>query len=202
MKNTTAPRFSSFFLILMILFVNFAHSKNSNFQEIKTLQTPFEWWEQERLKRQKSVDQYVKKNKESYDWFQSFSVGNAGVPTIMFKAFPIVFPDIWGKEWVDEVGLWKRPKSEKLNYPHGVTWGKVFEPIFKVPVLSKLRIMVVNLTCASCHSGRVIGRKGKPQVLIGAPNTTFDPNIWQKKFFQVIQDKRYNAKNFRKAVKK
>ena len=202
MKGIYYSKLSSTFLILAFLFSSFAHSKKSSFQEIKTLQTPFEWWEQERLKRQKNIDQYVQKNKKSYEWFQSFSVGNAGVPTIMFKAFPLVFPDIWGKGWVDEVGLWERPKSEKLNYPHGVTWGKVFEPIFKVPVLNKLRIMVVNLTCASCHSGRVIGRKGKPQVLIGAPNTTFDPNIWQRKFFKVIADKRYNAANFKKAVKK
>ena len=31
--------------------------------------------------------------------------------------------------------------------------------------------MVVNDLLG--HSGRVIGRNGKPQVLIGAPNTTF-----------------------------
>ena len=105
MKGIYYSKLSSTFLILAFLFSSFVHSKKSGFQEIKTLQTPFEWWEQERLKRQKNVDQYVKKNKESYDWFQSFSVGNAGVPTIMFKAFPIVFPDIWGKGWVDEVGL-------------------------------------------------------------------------------------------------
>jgi len=202
MKKTKA--FQSLTLTLLLIFTlpNFAFSKSSGFKEITTSKNPYDWWEKEKVNKQKKIDQYVKKNKESYEWFQSYSVGNAGVPTIMFKAFPIIFPDIWGKNWVSEVGLWKRPSTEKLNYPHGVTWGKVYEPIFKVPVLNKLRIMVVNLTCASCHSGRVIGRKGKPQVLIGAPNTTFDPNLWQQKFFKTVSDKRYNASLFKKAIKK
>ena len=161
----------------------------------------YQWWEKERKKRQKKIDNYVIKRKESYTWFQNYSIGMAGMPITMFKVLPEIFPDIWGKNWVEDVGLWKRPPSEKILLPHGVTWGKVIEPIVKLPVLNQLRIMVVNITCSSCHTGRVIGPKGKTHVLIGAPNTTFDPNLWQEKFFLTIRDKRYTAENFKKAVK-
>jgi hypothetical protein len=176
--------------------------QKTSFQLSSQERPDYSWWEKERTKRQFKVNQYIKKNKKNYEWFQSYSIGLAGVPTIMFKVFPDVFPDIWGKNWVEEVGLWRRPASEKIDLPHGVTWGKVDRPIVNLPLLNKLRIMVVNLTCSSCHTGRVIGPQGKTHILIGAPNITFDPNRWQEMFFQSALDKRWKAENFLKAVKK
>ena len=66
MKNGQVQ--SLFFLLFIFTFAfpNFAYSKNSALKEIKTDKNPYEWWETERLKQQKKVDNYVQKNKESY----------------------------------------------------------------------------------------------------------------------------------------
>ena len=56
----------------------------------------YNWWRKERAHRQAELDAFVAANRTDFDAFRRNPAGNTGVPMIMFRLFPELFPEVWG----------------------------------------------------------------------------------------------------------
>jgi hypothetical protein len=147
------------------------------------------WWRGEKARRQKAIDDYLKKNKKGWTWFDYHPVAISGIPAIMQRVLPDVFPEIWGSKsgYMEKTGLFASSR-EKHVFPEGYSWGRGSKQLTSMPLLNKLRMMISNFTCTACHVGRVIDDQGKTHKLIGAPNTRMDVNAYRSLVTQTKDD--------------
>lgn len=148
-----------------------------------------------------AAEVYLNNNPEGLFWFQNVPVGNSGIPLIMFKLFPDIFPDIWHADWPAEIGLFDHPDPDHI-LPYGLGWNKGSKSIIDIPGLRDVRMQVINFSCGSCHTGRVIDEKGDTRLLIGAPSTQMDLGLWRAKLAATVNDPRYTFENFKAALDK
>jgi len=122
-------------------------------------------WCDIRAERQAKLDAYLAENAAALDSFLHRPMGRNGVPMMLFSKFSAVFPDIWGTpdEYMGPQGFFKNPFKPDSPVPFG----------FGITTLPN-GLQVAQLTCAGCHTGRVIGPDGKVITLIGAPNNLFN----------------------------
>jgi hypothetical protein len=155
-------------------------------------------WRIERARRDAELDLYFLGHQEDTSSFRNAPLGNAGVPMIMLRLFPEMFPDIWGGPDApfSKVGFSPNTLEPWRPLPLGLGFTGA-EPAVKVPlgpVEIPVNIQVVQLTCAGCHDGRVaVGDQIKH--LVGAPNTTF--NQFRGAVLRTVNDPRYTVDNFR-----
>ena len=98
--------------LMTAFFILFSKLIYADFKEVKTQTVPlvqsgkykpdYIWWKNERAKRQKNLDNYMKKHKDEVYWFNYYPVGYSGVPAIIFRMFKDVFPEMWGKNYVKD----------------------------------------------------------------------------------------------------
>jgi hypothetical protein len=152
------------------------------------------WWQQERAWRQAAIDQYIIGN---YGEFLSFknaplairqdTLDFVGIQMILFRLFPVIFPDIWGPpaDQLASIGLGPDPFSPNSVVPLGMGYH-----------LSNSKATQVNyatFTCMACHSGIVTKPDGTTKRLVGAPNPLGD---FYGTVNQTVNDPRYTAENF------
>src|SRR6185295_5141925 len=53
-------------------------------------------WRLERARRDAGLDVYLLSHHADFSAFKNAPLGNSGVPMIMMRLFPEMFPDIWG----------------------------------------------------------------------------------------------------------
>jgi mono/diheme cytochrome c family protein len=140
-------------------------------------------------------------SQEAY-WFNYYPVGHSGVPAIIFRLFPDVFPEIWGKDYPEKLGLAEDKWGDRPIFPLGLSWGKGSKALTSLPGVNKLRMMIVTVTCVACHGGRVKGPKGNTHLLVGAPNNTFDVLGYRATLVKTLEDPRWNFDVFKKALAK
>src|SRR5262249_18089842 len=134
-------------------------------------------WSTVRAQRQQALDDYLTANQDDFMSFKNAALGNLGIPMVMFRLFPVLFPDIWGSEsdFMATVGLAQDTFEPTRVLPLGV--GHIgSDPAIPVPTpngVVNVNVHVVNLTCMGCHTGRVVGPDGAVQNLVGAPSTQF-----------------------------
>lgn len=170
-----------------------------------------QWWRAERAERQAAIDAYIADNYEDYDSFKNTPLGNTGVPTIMLRLFPEIFPEIWGPY---EAGMPIQGFSPDGLEPDRVLplglghmdSGTVLAgpPDLDAPVF----LQSSSLSCAGCHLGRVDGPDGETIYLPGAPNGQFGP--FRGSVYATVSscdnlapdspDCRYNGDTFRAAL--
>jgi hypothetical protein len=159
-------------------------------------------WASVRDQRQQAIDAYLAANRDDFQSFKNAPLGDAGIPMIMFRLFPVIFPDLWGAEsdHFASVGFAKDDFEPGRVLPLGM--GQIGStPAIPVPTpngVINLNVRVAAMTCAGCHSGRVIGPDGGIKHLIGAPSTTF--NQLRLMVSRTVNDPRYTADNFRNAL--
>jgi mono/diheme cytochrome c family protein len=173
-------------------------SDAENLDAISTAQV----WDTVRVARQKAFDDYLAANHDDYVSFKNAAVGDAGIPMIMFRLFPVLFPDIWGAEadHFAPVGFAEDTLEAGRVLPLGVGHLGSNPPV-PVPTPAgtiNVNVHVVQLTCAGCHNGRVVGPDGVVKNLIGAPSTQF--NQFRLAVTRTVNDPRYTADNFRNAL--
>jgi mono/diheme cytochrome c family protein len=159
------------------------------------------------LQRDKAYSDFMRRNKDALHWFRDVPVGSAGMPLVLFKLLPDVMPDLWGPNYAEEVGLFPAPENdehaspwENLGLPYGLGWWSANAPLVDLPGLDQVRMQVVNVTCAACHTGRVLDGDGKTRYLLGAPSGTFVANAWRAKLTKTVNDPRFTAEAFLKAL--
>ena len=152
-------------------------------------------WDQVKSERQAQLEQYLKSQKTNYKYFTNTPIGYSGIPMLMWRLFPDIFPDIW-QDYEKKIGL--EPQEGEL-LPYGLGWGMGSTPVVNVPVLDNIRMQVVQLTCAGCHNGRV-NTDGQEMNLIGAPTNRFDINRYRRMIIDTVNDPRYTLENFENAL--
>jgi hypothetical protein len=165
----------------------------------------YAWWRLERARRQAAIDQYIASN---YQEFLSFKnaplaikqdpLNFVGVQMIMFRLFPVIFPDIWGPpaDQMATIGFGPDPFQPANVMPLGT--GYSLSNSFTIPGTPvKVRVNYATLSCMGCHSGGVTAPGGTLTRLVGAPNPIGS-------FFgtinQTVNDPRYTAANFVNAL--
>lgn len=166
----------------------------------------FDWWRGERAKRQAAIDAYLAANQKGFLSFKNAALSSkegvfnlVGVPMVMFRLMPEIFPDIWGpsEEKMLRLGLGPDPWEPDRLLPLGV--GYLPSKGFTIPIVGdNLNVNYATLTCAACHAGPVVGPDGKLARELGAPTTTAGS------FFGVVNamvnDPRYSVESFKKAL--
>ena len=197
---------------MILFFLSFSKFTSADFKEVSIQTVPmtqsgkykpnYSWWKNERAKRQKNLDNYMKQHKNEVYWFNYYPVGYSGVPAIIFRMFADVFPEMWGKNYVQDLGLIEDKWGDRPIFPLGISWGRGSKELTSLPGLNKLRVMVVNFTCVGCHSAQVVGPKGKTHLLIGAPTTTLDILKYRANLVKTLEDPRWNFETFKKVLAK
>jgi hypothetical protein len=155
-------------------------------------------WNMARGLRQARFDAYLQSNAAAFTSFKNASLGNLGVPMVMLRLFPDVFPEIWGPESESfaRVGFAKDPYEPSRVLPLGLGYAGS-TPAVQTPV-GPVNVNVVSLTCMGCHGGRVQGPDGVVRTVPGAPNTQFDG--FRTAVYLTVNDPRYTADTFRAAL--
>jgi hypothetical protein len=160
-----------------------------------TTSTPT-WWSSVRDQRQAELDAYLAANQTDFDWFKDAPLGSTGIPMVMFRLFPELFPEIWGapSENFAKIGLGRDPSDPSKVLPLGLG----FTSMPAETPIGPVDLQVVNLTCMGCHGGRVVDAAGKTKILVGAPNhqfTGFRPAIRR-----TVESAGFTADRFRVAL--
>ena len=155
-------------------------------------------WRVQRVARQIAADGYLIANYDEFKSFKNAPLGNTGIPMVMFRLFPELFPDIWGApaDNFAPVGFAKDNYEPTRVLPLGLGFSGA-TPAVPTP-LGDVNVNVVNLTCMGCHGGRVQGADGHVHSIVGAPNTQFDG--FRGAIGRTVNDPRYTADAFRAAL--
>jgi hypothetical protein len=156
------------------------------------------WWSGVRDQRQAELDAYLAANQTDFDWFKDAPLGSTGIPMVMFRLFPELFPEIWGPpgEYFAKIGLGRDPSDPSKVLPLGLGFTSISPPA-ETPI-GPVDLQVVNLTCMGCHGARVVDAAGKTKILVGAPNhqfTGFRPAIRR-----TVESAGFTADRFRLAL--
>ncbi len=155
-------------------------------------------WEVERASRQAELDRYLQDNAEDYRWFKNTPVGNSGIPMIMFRLFPDLFPEIWGPHDAHfaSIGLSQDTLEPGRVLPLGLGQTTLRPPL--ATPIGPVDLQVVQLTCTGCHGGRVVGPSGDTLHIIGGPSTTF--TSLRANLVTMVTSPGYTAARFRLAL--
>jgi Cytochrome C oxidase, cbb3-type, subunit III len=155
-------------------------------------------WTVERDRRNAELASYIAANAEDYKWFKNAPLGNTGIPMVMFRLFPELFPEIWGppSAFMDSVGLAQDTLEPTRVLPLGLGFTGSQPAI--TTAAGPVNVNVVQLTCMGCHDGRVIDGSGKVKHIIGGPNTTFSQ--FRTAVLRTVNSPNYTADNFRAAL--
>jgi hypothetical protein len=156
------------------------------------------WWAHERAARQATFDSFLATNADAFKSFKNTALGNLGVPMIMMRVLPEIFPEIWGApaDNFAPVGFAADPYEPTRTLPLGLGFAGS-TPAVQTPA-GPININVVTLTCMGCHGGRVQGADGVVHTVPGAPNTQFDG--FRTAVYKTVNDPRYTVANFRAAL--
>jgi hypothetical protein len=167
-----------------------------------TTTTSAAWWGQERSQRQQAIQTYVDENHAAFASFKNAPLAIkqdplnfVGVQMIMFRLFPVIFPDIWGnpQDQMAVLGFGPDPFEPESVMPLGT--GYHLSQPFTVPdIQENVSVNYATLTCMGCHSGQVTKPDGEVIRLVGAPNLLGD---FLGTVHRTVNDPRYTAENFR-----
>ncbi|RYZ91331.1 MAG: cytochrome c [Proteobacteria bacterium] len=156
-------------------------------------------WEQERSDRQKTLEAYLEgEGKKPFQWYRNVPLGHTGLPTVLYRLLPDLYQfnvapenkaltqilDQYRKLWANPSAYGLQPfptdftsdgkklKSSTRVAPLGLGFTQPTEaPIEFIP---KVNIHLTFISCASCHTGRVVLEDNSIQYLYGAPTTEYD----------------------------
>ncbi len=156
-------------------------------------------WEDERAHRQEVLEQFLNGNgRKPFQWYRNIPLGHTGLPTVFFRLLPDLYKYNVAPENQKLTGilneyrrLWENPsvyglapfptdftadgkglKGNARTAPYGLGFTQPTEK--PIEFLPKVNIHLTFVSCASCHTGRVVLEDGSIQYLYGAPTTEYD----------------------------
>jgi mono/diheme cytochrome c family protein len=155
-------------------------------------------WRTVRAERQAALDQYNAEHADEYASFKNAALGTSGIPMIMLRLFPELFPQIWGPPSLNfaPVGLGEDTLEPGRVLPLGLGYAASQPPI--PTAAGPVNLNMVQLTCAGCHTGRVVDGTGSVKHLIGAPSTQF--TRFRGSVFATVTSPGYTAAAFTAAL--
>ncbi len=158
----------------------------------------FNWWQEQRVARQESFDAYLAANADDYKSFKNAPLGSTGIPMVMLRLFPEIFPEFWGApgDWFARVGFARDDLEPGRVLPLGLGFTGSSPAV--PPPAGNVNVNVVNLTCAAYHTGRVEGVDGSSRSILGAPSTTF--RNFRSMVFATVTSPKYTADTFLAAL--
>ena len=119
------------------------------------------WWQCVRAQRLAAIDAYITQNKAAFTSFKNAPLATkravfdfVGIPMVMFRLLPVLFPDIWGEPAAQmaNIGLGPDPFEPGTVMPLGT--GYALSAGFKLPGgRYDWKVNDATLTCMACHSG-------------------------------------------------
>lgn len=155
-------------------------------------------WSSIRSEREREIKAYSDSKKTDFVHFRDFTNGKTGVPYIIFRVFPEVFPDLWDKETNAPIGLSGFHKNNFAPWrpiAQGLGWNT--DHIFPSDAIP---VQVANLTCGACHMGQVKGNDGKVYDLVGGANTQINVLEYLRRLSATASDPRFSFENFKAKI--
>ena len=151
-----------------------------------------EWWRGERAAREAALQSYLTVNAGEWASYKNAPVSFSGVPVIMLKVLPLMYPAIWGDEHLSKAGFVKDPYEPARTLPLGLGAAPT------IPLSATFSMQTATLTCAGCHMGRVEMGDGSVRHVIGGPSTTFSG--FRGYLEQSIAQSTWTVADFRAAI--
>lgn len=144
--------------------------------------------------RETELQDYLKTNQVGFDAFTKNPVALNGTPALIFRLLPDVMPHLFSDAKFEEsTGYYKLEGKDLLPYGFAFAKAPVAPGAQPVPLL-------VNISCAACHTGRVVGADGQLKMLVGAPSTVGDINGFRTLLTQAVKDPAYVLEKFAAAL--
>jgi cytochrome c5 len=158
----------------------------------------YAWWRGERTKRAASLGKFLIENEQEFKAFKNTALGSSGIPMVMLRLFPEIFPEIWGTQdqYFAPVGFGKDVIEPNRVLPLGLGYA-ASSPAIPTPA-GPVNVNVVNLTCMGCHGGRVQVNSSFVLPVVGAPNTQF--TNFRGSVYLTVTSPKYTADAFRAAL--
>ena len=158
-------------------------------EDVSTSEGPQDW-EVQRQQKQERVDAHMATFKKEAQYFAEVPMSVKGVPYILFKSFPVIFPEIWQDPDFLDLGLPKNPRAGS-GLPIGL--GLTEDPQHRL----EFRAMrMVNKACGTCHIGHVKVSPEKTLLIYGAPNSAYDENAFNRRMLATLNSPRFTYETF------
>ncbi len=151
-------------------------------------------WEYLKAKRESALKAYLESHKQGFDAFTKNPVTYNGTPAVIFRLLPEVTPEVFSREPFEAAtGYFFVEPKDSLPYGFAYT---------KPPATpgSKPSPLLVTLTCAACHTGKVQDSSGKTHMLIGAPSRIADINGYRSLLTSAVESPLYTLERFTSAL--
>ncbi len=152
------------------------------------------YWSYLSGQKQAELQAYLAANKAGLDAFIKNPVAANGAPALIFRLLPDVMPHIFSNaKFEAATGYYRVNPSDPL--PYGFAFTKAPSAAGGPP-----SPLLVQVSCAACHTGRVVGPRGNIQTIVGAPSTVADINGYKSTLTQAVRDPAYTLEKFAAAL--
>jgi hypothetical protein len=137
---------------------------------------------------------YFEQNQAGYDAFVKAPMSLNGAPAVLFRLLPEVMPEFFSDANFERItGYYKLNPSDFL--PYGFAYTKA--PAVAGGAPSPL---MVTVSCAACHTGRVQDESGQVKQILGGPSSVADINGYRSLLGQIVQNPNYTVEKFTAAL--
>ena len=139
-------------------------------------------WSEEILARRNHIYEVISQNRESFNAFDTGSLGDATlemIPYVVFRVLQEIEPAVFGDAALDSNGFFARPDTP--SHRNGIAWTRPTSPddTFEVRYMTR--------TCATCHTGRVRLGDGSIRVIHGGVNTELNAHRFIGQLTRVLK---------------
>ncbi len=151
-------------------------------------------WQYISQEKQQDLNQYFVEHKLGYEAFTKAPVAYNGTPAVIFQLLKDVMPELASdREFEKATGYFKQNSQDLLP------WGFAFtQPPQQAG--AQPSPLLVNLTCAACHTGRVQVSAQEYRPLVGAPSTVADINAFRTLLSKAVSHPNYTVEKFTAAL--
>ncbi|MCX6129187.1 MAG: hypothetical protein NTX25_09025 [Proteobacteria bacterium] len=151
-------------------------------------------WQYIYERRESALKTYIEANQAGFDAFTKTSIALNGTPALIFRLLPVVMPEVFSDSKFEmATGYYKLNTKDLLPYGLAFTKAPAASPGQPSPLL-------VNLTCAACHTGRILLDDQTMKPIIGAPSTVADVNGFRSILSQAVANPNYTLEKFTAAL--